>query len=128
MRRLTLHWGCVNCFRNTQQDAEFIPRTAWIPTADAKRIRGVFEMRAAETECRIEFAYQVCNVIDTPVDEWSIGSPQSSNGMNFGTLTDITSNTNGYQFVRFGFLAYKTGADQVLRCCQCGGTVEYTGC
>lgn len=56
MRRIEMNWGCLNCFKNTEAAAQFAPRTAFYPTADIKKIRGVIERAATDPKCSVKFA------------------------------------------------------------------------
>ena len=129
MRRIVLSWGCLNCFRNTEANGQFVPGSVWLSTAEVKKIRGVIELAATDPKCTVKFAYQVADTINCGFAHFALGSAKSTDGVVFGTMTDIFDNLDDKQLIRFGFLVWTSDAtDNVLHCCQGGGFVEYTGC
>jgi hypothetical protein len=127
MRRIILPWTSV--YANTQTPTKlFMPCTIWLNAADVKYLKAVWELISAMANVSIEFAYQTANVENSPdTPAVAVGSAQTSAGVSYGSVTDVSANTNGKKLVRFGFLVTNTSA-QALVLGRCGGYVEYKDC
>lgn len=101
MKRIPLPWSTLHAF-TTVGSKKFMPVTPWINAADVKRLRATFELIQAQTDFRMSFAYQTANVENAPDAAVEVGSVQTADGMNYGTVTDVSNNTGGKQLVRFG--------------------------
>lgn len=129
MRRITMPWGCLNCFKNTSGAALFVPKTAFIQTGGLVSVRGVVELAATDPKCQVKFAYQVSNSVDGTLTHFSLDGIRSADGVYYGTMSNITANIDDKQLIRFGFLVWTTNvANDVLHLCQGAGYVEYTTC
>jgi hypothetical protein len=102
---------------------KFLPATPWMPAESAKRARGTFELISSQANLSVTFAYQTANVENAPDTATDCGSAQTSDGVSYGTITDISSGTNGKHLVRFGYNCTNTsGAVQVLG--RAGGFID----
>ena len=124
MKRIPLPWTTVFGY-TTGMNKMFIPATPWIPAHQVKRLRATFEMIGAQQYLSATFAYQTANVEnspDTPVHE--VGSAQTVDGMNYGTITDVSSDTGQKQLVRFGWNCQNTNAATLI-VGLAGGSVDF---
>lgn len=90
-------------------------------------VRAAFELIASQTNLSVTFAYQTANVEDAPDAAVEVGSAQTTDGMNYGSLTDISSNSNSKQLIRFGWNVQNTSAAALI-VGMCGGAVDYDNC
>lgn len=126
MKRIPLPWTTVFGF-TTGGSKKFIPATPWMNGATVKRVRAAFELIASQTNLSVTFAYQTANVEDAPDAAVEVGSAQTTDGMNYGSLTDISSNSNSKQLIRFGWNVQNTSAAALI-VGMCGGAVDYDNC
>jgi hypothetical protein len=111
-------------FAYTMGAKKFQPMTPWMPAESVKRARGTFEVIGAQPFFSATFAYQTANVENQPdVPVMELGSAQTTDGCNYGTLTDISNTTNTRQLVRFGLNCANTNAS-VLIVARAGGYVD----
>lgn len=123
MKRISLPWTTVFGF-TTAGNKKFIPATPWLNAASVKRLRAAFELISSQTNISVTFAYQTANVENAPDAAVDVGVALTADGMSYGTMTDISANTNSKQLVRLGFNVQNTaGATLVLG--RCGGIVDY---
>jgi hypothetical protein len=121
-----IDWSTV--YANVQNPTKlFLPTTPWINAADVKFLKAVWELIAAMTNISVEFGYQTADVENTPIATVAVGAARTSDGMSYGTMTDVSANTNSRRLVRFGFLVTNT-ASASLVLGRCGGYVEYKDC
>lgn len=130
MRTFAMPWATVHCFGNGTTNGTFVPRTPWIRISNIKRIRAIFEMIAAQTNVRIQFAFQVAKAEnEAPASTVFVtkGDIASSDGMVDGNIEDITGDIGKNLYIRFGFKTWNN-SEGVLVCCAAGGTVELLSC
>jgi hypothetical protein len=109
MKRIPMPWTTVTTKSQTPT-TKFYPATPWLPAESVNRARGTFELISADANLSVTFGYQTANVENSPDAQVTIGSAKTSDGMSYGTLTDISSNTNGKHLVRFGYDLTNTSA------------------
>jgi hypothetical protein len=122
MKRIPMPWTAIYAF-NTSGTKAFIPATPWIPAEGVKRARGTFELISGQANLRVTFAYQTANVENSADAAAEQGSVMTADGMSYGTLTDVSSATNGKHLIRFGYSTYNSSA-AVLVCGRAGGFVD----
>lgn len=130
MQRIVLNWTTV--YANTQTPTKvFIPTTGWLEANSVKFVRAVWEIISAMTNISVEFAYQTCNVENSPdtpaVPVGAAMTSATSPPVSFGTKTDISSATGSKNLVRFGFLVTNTSSASLVLA-RCGGYVEVDDC
>lgn len=130
MRLIALPWSTLHCYGNGSANGTFVPRTPWIPVADIKRIRAIFEMISAQADAEIQFAFQVAKAEnEAPSATTSVpkGNAQTADGMNDGSIVDITGDIGQNRYIRFGFKTWNA-TEAALVCCAAGGFVEVMSC
>jgi hypothetical protein len=106
---------------------KFQPMTPWMPAEAVKRARGTFEVIGAQPNMSATFSYQTANVENQPdFPVFEIGAGQTIDGYSFGTMTDVSANTNSKQLVRFGLNCVNTSG-AVLIVARAGGYVDISG-
>lgn len=123
MKRISLPWTTVFGF-TTGGNFRFVPTTGYLNGATVRLVRGTFEVVSAQTNLSVAFAYQTANVdgtVDPPV---AVGTALTADGVHYGTVTDISTDTAPKQFVRFGFLCQNTNANTLI-VGRAGGSVDY---
>jgi len=109
VQRIVLSWTTIWGIDTT---GSFIPVTGWIPTAGIQKVRCTIEMHGRNGNLSSAVAYEVTDDPQSPPGGTSgtaIGSAVSSDGYSSQTsFTDITTDTNAKQFIRFGFVGKLT--------------------
>ncbi len=127
MKRIALPWTTLAATGDVNNKV-FNPATGWLNAADVKRLRGTFEARGLQANHRCIFAYQVADSDGSPGSVYELGSVQTADGFNYGTITDVFNNTSPRQLVRFGWnVWYNTGGTPPLFA-RLGGVAEYDNC
>lgn len=123
MKRIPLTWSTLFADGGTGAK-RFFPATPWLPAAQVKVVKGIWEAAQIQSNGSVQLSYQTCNVensIDAPV---LLDSAQTSAGVSYGTVTDVSANTGSKALVRFGFTTwYTAGAVNVFS--RAGGSVDY---
>ncbi len=127
MKRLPLPWSTLVATGDVNNKS-FCPATGWVTGGDVKRLRGTFEQRASQTNFRCVFGYQVADSDGNPGAFYELGSSLTADGFNYGTLTDVFSNTQSKQLVRFGWVVWYNSGGTPPLFGRCGGIVEYDNC
>jgi hypothetical protein len=102
----------------------FLPVTGWYSTNGMSKIRFVTEVRSNGPFMTLKPAYQTANVENSPdTPAIGLGSSIVADGVTYGSLTSVTSDTESKQMVRFGWLvALSEGS--TLSMTRVGGMVE----
>lgn len=127
MKGIALPWTALVAFADVNNKV-FAPATGYVSAADVKRLRGTFEMRGSQTNFRCVFAYQVADSDGSPGAVFELGSAQTADGFNYGTITDVFNNTSPKQLVRFGWNVWYNAGGTPPLFARCGGVVEYDNC
>ena len=102
IRTLTLPWTTL--ITNVTSDA-FYPATGWMPAAGVEEVRASIEVVERTNNLSVRCGYQVADVVDSASPGKALGSAVTDNGVSFGTsFTNVTSDTQGKQLIRFGYL------------------------
>ena len=111
IRTVNLPWATVITKSTT---AAFYPATGWMPAGGVEKIRASIEVAERTNELSVRCGFQVADVIDQAGSGQALGSAFEEDGVDFGTsFTDVTSNTQGKQLIRFGYyFANSTGSNQ----------------
>jgi hypothetical protein len=122
-RRLSLPWTSVYAVNTT---AAFFAATGWMSTDQVRKLRFVTELRVKGPDAEVVCAYQTANVENAPDSSAGVGDPITSEGVVYGSLTDISTSTGGKQLIRFGWnVRLTTGSSFTMA--RVAGGVEIQG-
>ncbi len=104
--RIRTDWTTLLC---KTTGATFWPATAWMDAKGVGSLLCNFEVRCLEGDQEISAAYQTANVENSPDSAVALGSYTAGNGQTYASaFTNVSSNTQPKQLVRFGYLVKNT--------------------
>lgn len=79
LKKIALPWTTIYTANDTGKD--FLPATPWMQASEFQSFRVTYELRARLGNLRVEPAYQVADVEDTPGTVTAAGSSTTTDGM-----------------------------------------------